>query len=745
MIKLPFPGQLSTAFRHQPLIRLFVVLVSVLALSACEIEGDDLDDGNTSAGQEPPSGGDGGAAGGDGGGAGGDGAGGDGGAGDGDGGAGDGGGGDGGSGGDPMPPPVDPDPPMDPPPPTDQALFQQTLYPKLVDQANFCVGCHGAAQIPTFAVSNAEAAYTALVAQQKVDLNNPELSRVYLRAAVDRHNCGGDANCDRVAMEFLTAISDWQVQAMENTPPPSGDDGPVMSSAVTFADGMDASVARADANLIARFEFMEGAGTTAADTSGVGGAITLELEGTEWVEGGGIRNVSGKAQASLDDSRKLFDMITPENAYSLEAWVIPDDTAQDGPARIVSYSSNTQTRNFTMGQQAIYYAFRNRSDGTGANGTPDLEGLDSEVVTALQHVVMTFDAATGRNVYVNGALVGADAAADNLAWTDDQILVLGNEVTNDRLWKGVIKFAAIHNQSLSAADVQQNFDAGSDSFVTLRFDVAEAVGAPSYIEMQAAQLDPHSYVFAKPTLVTEAASVPVKNLRIAVNGSTPIAAQAFRRIDTTVLGSQAELSPLGAVIPVVMGPETDSFHLEFELLGAMQGQAEAISPPLPPQPTPDVVEPLEGMRTFSQINDTMSVLTGVPQGRNTVRDSFEELRDSLPPAADLNAFGSAQQIAVQRLAKSYCGAAVANNGDCNALFGSCAIAAGDKSVVANRLYDRFVGQGLANQPAAAAVSTELVTLIDALNCADGCDGAQGRTVLQATCTALLGSAAVTIN
>lgn len=653
-------------------------------------------------------------------------------------------------GADPMPPPVDPDPPMTPPPPTDQALFEQTLYPKLADQANFCAGCHGATQIPTFAVVDTTNAYNALVTQQKVDLNNPDLSRVYLRAAVDRHNCGGDTECDRIAMEFLVAIQDWAAQAAANAPPPDttppgSGAGPVMSMAVSFADGIDASIARAEANLIAKFEFKEGAGDTAMDTSGAGAAISLTLEGTEWVEGGGLRNVSGKAQASLDDSRKLFDLIDASRAYSVEAWVIPDDTAQDGPARIVSYSQDTQTRNFTLGQNAIYYQLRNRSTGTGANGTPELEAIDSEVMTTLQHVVATFDEASGRKIYINGALVAAEETADTLEWTDDQILVLGNEVTNDRLWKGVMRMVAIHDQVLTSEQVQQNYDAGSDNFVTLRFDVAAAVGAPAYIEMQAAQLDPYSYVFAKPTLVTDATGVPVKNIRVAVNDSVPVAAQAFRRLDTTVVAAPYELSPWATVVPIALGVDADQFHLEFEAIGSQLGVAEAIAPPLPPQPRPDVSEPTQGVRTFSQIHDTMAVLTGIDKNANGVRQSYTELRDSLPSSADVLAFGAAQQIAIQRMAKSYCGAVVDNNQACTDVFGSCEIAADGKQQVADSLFTRFIGADLANQPAADGVRNEIVSLIDDLNCANGCNGEEGRTVLQAACSAALGSAAVTIN
>ena len=644
-----------------------------------------------------------------------------------------------------MPPPVDPDPPMDPPPPTDQAIFEQTLYPHLTDANNFCVGCHGATQIPTFAVDDPASAYSVIITQQKVDLNNPEMSRVYLRASVDRHNCGGDAVCDRIAADFLAAIQDWAMQASANTPPPDGGAQKVVSATTNFAAGMDGGAARADGAAIALFTFSEGTGTTTVDTGGVGNPITLQLQGTEWVEGGGIRNVSGKAQASLDDSRKLFDMITAAGEYSVEAWLIPDNIDQDGPARIVSYSQDTAVRNFTMGQNANYYQLRNRSAGTGANGTPALEALDPPVDTVLQHVVMTFHPDAGRKVFVNGQLGAEENAPDTLDWLDDQIFVLGNEVTDNRLWRGVFKLVAIHNKALDSAEVQQNFDAGAGSFITLRFDVSAVVGANAYIDMQASQIDPGAYVFAKPVMVTDMTSVAVKNIRIAVNDTVPVAAQVFRRLDTTVLQSPVELSPLGAVIPVALGPEMDQFHLEFEVLGAQLGLAETIAPPTPPVPAPDVPEADSGVRTFSQIHDTMSGLTGISQGNGAVADRYQQLRDSLPATADMLAFGTAQQIAIHGLAKTYCGQIVTNGTRCSDFFGQCAVDGNAKDQVADTLYDRFVGVNLVNQPDRVDVNAEIVRTIDDLGCANGCTGAEAETVLQATCTAVLSSAAVTLN
>jgi hypothetical protein len=222
---------------------------------------------------------------------------------------------------------------------SDVAAFEQTLYPRLRNTANFCVGCHGAAQIPTFAVSDVMTAYSVITTQQKVNLADPELSRVYLRPAVDRHNCGANASCDAIAARILSGIRAW-AHAPRDAPPTAS----LMSSKTSFGAGSAGSL-RADGNLVAKFDFDEGSGTTTADTSGVGAPITLQLQGMEWVDGG-LRNLTGRAQANATDSSKLFGMIMPTGAFTIEAWIAPANVTQAGPARIVSYSSGTATSNF---------------------------------------------------------------------------------------------------------------------------------------------------------------------------------------------------------------------------------------------------------------------------------------------------------------------------------------------------------------------------------------------------------------
>jgi hypothetical protein len=638
---------------------------------------------------------------------------------------------------DTTPPPVDPTTPPAMPPATDVAAFEQTLYPHLRDTANFCVGCHGAAQIPTFAVADVTTAYNVITTQQKVNLTNPDLSRIYLRPAVDRHNCGGDAACDRIAADLLAAIQDW-ARVRPTQPPPTMQT--LMSATTSFAAGMGSGNGRADGNAVAVFAFDEGAGTTTKDTNG---AITLDITGMQWVQGG-LKNVSGKAQANATDSRKLFDMVSPAGQFSAEAWIVPDDTAQNGPARVVSYSSSTSVRNFMIGQAATDYRGRVRTSASNANGDPAIDGATPDVATQLQHVVLTFDPAVGRKLYVDGRLSAQETVPATLAWTNDQTFVLGNEVTNDRLWKGTFELVAIHKKALSAAEVQQNFLAGPGGFVTLSFDVSTIVGAQASVDVLAAPLDAASYVFAKPKFVGPSGT-RVKNIRIAVNDIVPVAAQAFRRVDATVLASGEELSRLGAVIPAAMGPDMDRFHLEFEVLGNRFGLAETVPPSSPPAAPADVSEPALGVRSFSKVNDTMAALTGVSIGAAAVQTIYSDVRDSLPATEDLLAFGSSQQIAIQRLATAYCGAVVTNATACSGFFGACTVGAGAKDQIADTVYDKLFGTNLVNQPDKTGVRAELVDVMNDLGCTNGCTGTTAQTALQATCAGALSSAAVTIN
>src|SRR5690606_13475492 len=134
-----------------------------------------------------------------------------------------------------------------------------------------------------------------------------------------------------------------------------------------------------------------GRGTQANDSStGFPPELTLNLTGdVEWVSNWGVRINDGRLQGAVESSSKLYTYITQTGEYSIEAWVVPANVTQDGPARIISYSGNNERRNFTLGQTLYNYDFFYRSSTTNANGTPLLSTPDGDQVlqATLQHVV----------------------------------------------------------------------------------------------------------------------------------------------------------------------------------------------------------------------------------------------------------------------------------------------------------------------------------------------------------------------
>ncbi|MGH8204143.1 MAG: LamG domain-containing protein, partial [Steroidobacteraceae bacterium] len=365
--------------------------------------------------------------------------------------------------------------------PPDATLFESTVYPLLTQ---YCSRCHSSGattpQSPFFAEADVDVAYAAVRA--KINLDTPDQSRLVVRLRQEFHNCWSD--CATAANVMQAAIEDFA----DAVPLTQVDPDLVISKALTLYDGTVASGgSRFDNAAIALYEFKTGTGTVAYDTSGVEPAANLTLSGAvSWVGGWGIDLRGGKAQATTASSRKLHDLIKATGEYSIEAWVAPANVVQE-MAHIVSYSGGTTARNFTLGQTMYNYDYFNRATTTDANGTPALStpAADEVLQATLQHVVATYSPVDGRRIYVNGALATqADPTPAGLFtdWNDTFALVLGNEVSNDRIWQGVVRMAAVHNRALTEAQITQNFDAGVGEKFFLLFSVAHLVNVPqSYV------------------------------------------------------------------------------------------------------------------------------------------------------------------------------------------------------------------------------------------------------------------------
>lgn len=221
---------------------------------------------------------------------------------------------------------------------------------------------------------------------------------------------------------------------------------------------------RVTAGLISLYEFNEGTGTTVTDTSGVGTAIDLSIANpgaVTWTSGA-LRVDSVTTIASTGPAAKVNSALTASNEVTLEAWIKPANVTQSGPARVVTVSTSTLSRNMTLGQDRLVYDARLRTTTTSLNGEPSTRASAGLSASELTHVVFT-RTATGTVIYINGVLIGTGNAGGTLSsWDSSFRLALANELTNDRGWLGELYLVAIYDRALTAGEVALNFVVGEN-------------------------------------------------------------------------------------------------------------------------------------------------------------------------------------------------------------------------------------------------------------------------------------------
>jgi len=674
------------------------------------------------------------------------------------------------------PPSVDPGEsknfPSGPPVPT---AFIDEVYTPYLDR--YCSDCHNSESAnaiqPYFADATIDVAYEA--AKSKIDLDDPDASRLAIRLGVEFHNCWSQS-CASDGQAMADAI-----ERFANTiAPTTVDPALVYSKALRLVDGTLASGGnRFEDAQIALWEFKTGTGLTAFDTSGVDPAIDLNFSGdVEWFGGWGVTINDGKAQASTTSSRKLFDVLQESGEFSVEAWVIPGNVTQED-ARIISYSAGQNARNFTLQQTLYNYDFMLRTNETNLDGDPALSTPAAEEVlqATLQHVVVTYNPIDGRRIYVNGELrsqVDPVPGGTLIDWENTFAFVIGNEASGDGLWQGTVRLAAVHRRALTQAQIQQNYDVGVGEKFFLLFDVSDILQAApqsSYVLFEVAQFDSYAYLFDKPHFVTLDGStpegIPMEGLRIAMNGQEVLFGQSYARLDQTLSASEfAELgqplSVLGAVVPLEKGPDSDEFFLTFDRLGPASFARDP-DPTLVVSRTPLAAnDPARasqlGLRTFDEINATYAAVTGVDPNTTAVDMTFQELRQSLPAVEDVNTFLSSHQVAIAQLAIEYCNALI-EGPNAATFFGgfnfdgnpNTVLAPGARDDLVRPLIENFVGNleaqpaRIGTQPSYTLVREELATFLASGTRPDNlidrlvAGGSSTRAIAKGVCAATLGS------
>src|SRR5690606_30838195 len=138
----------------------------------------------------------------------------------------------------------------------------------------------------------------------------------------------------------------------------------------------------------------------------------------------------------------------------------------------------------------------------------------------------------------------------------------------------------------------------------------------------------------------------LRGIRIGINGKEVLAGQAFANLSVQLNASALAagegrqlLSNLGTVIEAKLGPDNDLFFLTFDEIVANSSTLDRTPPYIEPaEPAPIPGQPHKGVRTFDEINSTLSALTGVSRTHEVVAELFGSVKQQLPSSPDINGF-----------------------------------------------------------------------------------------------------------
>lgn len=235
-----------------------------------------------------------------------------------------------------------------------------------------------------------------------------------------------------------------------------------------------APIVRVEDGLVVFYRLDEGEGTAVHDTAPLEPSIDLTLTGAgfAWV-GDGLRfdGDDDTIAGSTTSTTKLNTACAETNEITLESWVTTVSVGTPGPPRIVTYSEDPGSRNFSLmvgsnvtGEAAAGFRGRLRTDALIPNGTPStVVELGSRVKGQLQHVVYVREASGDERMFVDAAIgVETTRAGDFSVWETMGVmrLALGNEFSEPRPLDGTLHLVAVYCRALQPDEVQQNFDAG---------------------------------------------------------------------------------------------------------------------------------------------------------------------------------------------------------------------------------------------------------------------------------------------
>jgi hypothetical protein len=224
-------------------------------------------------------------------------------------------------------------------------------------------------------------------------------------------------------------------------------------------------------DLLLMYDFSESEGTEVHDISNT---ASIDLSADKelniiWQPGQGLKVADEAILKSTDSPDDLIEAIENSGEITVEAWVKTSAVNQTGPARIITLSTNSDERIFSLGQigngSSYRYSAGLNTSLSVENGIPEIVTNENFVNPGLHHIVYTRDMNGNEKLYVNGFESHAGKREGNLNWEDTGYhLALANEITGDRPWLGTYYLVAMYGKSLSYNEVARNFEAGLGKF-----------------------------------------------------------------------------------------------------------------------------------------------------------------------------------------------------------------------------------------------------------------------------------------
>lgn len=175
-----------------------------------------------------------------------------------------------------------------------------------------------------------------------------------------------------------------------------------------------------------------------------GKRIAMQHEGGNRIRGQGIECAGGRTLIEGINAA-LAEACRQSNALTLDICLETEDVTQSGPARILSFSFDGLSRNFSLCQERDCLVLRLRTPRTGANGSSPETTLNRIEKGRRTEIVVTYRPGEMR-VYADGREIPVPHIAGDFSnWTDEHQLLLGNEWKAERKWIGRIHRFSVAN------------------------------------------------------------------------------------------------------------------------------------------------------------------------------------------------------------------------------------------------------------------------------------------------------------